>query len=209
MTMAVRRYFDAQRLLEIETPILAKSTPEGARDYLVPSRVHPGRVLRAAAVAADLQADPDDRRAWIATSRSSRCFRDEDLRADRQLEFTQVDVEMSFARPETIFGIDRAADAARCSRRSAATIDDAVPPDAACRGDRDATGRTSPTCAAASRSEDLSGRIPRRRSSACSSRSSPTAASSAASLSPGGNSYSRSQIDVLVDQAKADGIRRV
>ena len=62
VSMAIRKYFDANGFWEIETPILAKSTPEGARDFLVPSRVHAGRVLRAAAVAADLQADPDDRR---------------------------------------------------------------------------------------------------------------------------------------------------
>jgi aspartyl-tRNA synthetase len=203
VTMAVRKYFDAQGFWEIETPILTKSTPEGARDFLVPSRTHPGEFYA-------LPQSPQIFKQILMIAGMDRyfqivkCFRDEDQRADRQLEFTQIDVEMSFAQPEMVFGLieplmqpifkEIGQDVSRPFRR--------MPyPEAIAK-----YGSDKPDLRFGLEIRDLSA-VFRESEFGVFKKIVAEGGVVRGFVVPGGNKYSRSQIDLLVDQAKQMGFK--
>jgi aspartyl-tRNA synthetase len=201
VAMAIRKYFDANGFWEIETPILAKSTPEGARDFLVPSRAHPGEFYA-------LPQSPQIFKQILMIAGADRyfqivrCFRDEDQRADRQLEFTQVDVEMSFARPETIFSLIEP-----LMREVFREIERNVPLPFRRMPYAEAIakyGSDKPDLRFGVEIQDLS-ELFRASEFRVFKQAVADGGAVRAIVVPGGNRYTRSQIDVLVDQAKDMG----
>ena len=208
MIKFIRDYLDAQGFIEIETPMLIKSTPEGARDYVVPCRVQPGKFYA-------LPQSPQQLKQLLMVAgyeryfQIARCFRDEDLRGDRQPEFTQLDLEMSFVERDDVLDmveglITALVPAVTPHKRIIAPF-----PKLAYQG-RDGALRHRQARPALRHGDCRSHRSGDR---ARSSRSSPRRLRAAASIkaicAPGCAAYSRKQIDEITEFVKGAGRRRV
>jgi aspartyl-tRNA synthetase len=197
--LEIRKTMDEMGFLEVETPMLTRSTPEGARDYLVPSRVHHGQFYA-------LPQSPQIFKQILMIGGLDRyfqivkCFRDEDLRADRQPEFTQLDVEMSFPRQEDIFGVIENVMVRACAVagvRADTPFPHMLYKDAICK-----YGSDKPDMRFGMELHEVTEAFPAEAKDKLQ-----IAGNVFAFATPGGARYSRKQLDELTEKAKATGAR--
>src|SRR5208282_5225435 len=197
--LEMRKVMDEMGFIEVETPMLTRSTPEGARDYLVPSRVHHGQFYA-------LPQSPQIFKQILMIGGLDRyfqivkCFRDEDLRADRQPEFTQLDVEMSFPRQEDIFGVIEAVMVRACA--AAGVKADTPFPHMLYKEAIRKYGSDKPDMRFGMELHEVTSAFP-----AEAKEKLQIAGNVFAFAAPGGATYSRKQLDELTEKAKAIGAR--
>jgi len=203
MALAVRNYLDEKLFYEVETPMLTRATPEGARDYLVPSRVNPGTFYA-------LPQSPQLFKQLLMVSgfdryfQIARCFRDEDLRANRQPEFTQIDVEMSFVEPDDV--IELAEGMMRRLLEVAGLPADPEFPRLSFREALDRFGSDAPDMRYGNEIQDVTEQV-----RDCEFRAFSAVAESGGAVKalrwPGGAAAGRARLDKLTDLAKAQGAK--
>ena len=203
MSIAVRNYLDEQGFYEIETPILTRATPEGARDYLVPSRVNPGSFYA-------LPQSPQLFKQLLMVSgfdryfQMARCFRDEDLRANRQPEFTQIDIEMSFVEPDDVLRVTEGM--MRCLLEVAGLPADPQFPRMTFREALDRFGSDAPDTRYGHELQDVTDIVRDCEFRAFSSVSESGGAVKALCW-PGGGTAGRGRLDKLIELAKSQGAK--